>query len=90
MKLPYKISEAGCVLYRAGVSYYDYGTTLCGKVKLFDYFQCYGITEEQKQEIIKYCNDVQFVQVQYKHAPEIVRTQILFPKIAWYRAKVHK
>jgi hypothetical protein len=88
MKLPYKIKDAGSMLYRAGVSYHASGTTKAGKVSVFDFFQCDTITNGQLGKIREYCPDVQVAGVHHKFAPELKMVHVLFPKSAWYRAKM--
>lgn len=81
MRLPYKISEAGSRLYRAGVSYHNWQT-----VPFFQVFTCDPApTPSQVEEIKGYCPDAQFKTIGPQYAPEIRRVAILFPRAAWYR-----
>lgn len=87
MKLPYKISEAGSRLYRAGVSYHAFGVAKQNSAALFDYFTLSEpLTEAQAQAVRDYCPDFQIGGSRSQYAPEIKRQVLLFPKAAWYRA----
>ena len=86
-KLPYRISEAGSRLYRAGVSYFQFGTLKHGREAIFDYFTCDGVSAEQLAMLREFCPDVQVAGGHAQYAPEIKRVNILFPKAAWYRAQ---
>lgn len=85
MKLPYKISEAGSRLYRAGVSYHAYGTIKQGNDALFTYFKADKVTDEQLATLKQYCPDVQVKGIGAQYAPELRSVAICFPKAAWYR-----
>ena len=85
MKTPYKISEAASRLYRAGVSYHDFGTIKQGKTALFNYYKCDKVTDEQLATIRQYCPDVQLKGVRSQYAPELRSVIVCFPKAAWYR-----
>jgi len=85
MRLSYKINEAASRLYRAGVSYYDYGTIKQGKTALFDYYKSDKVTDEQLAIIRQYCPDVQVKGVRSEYAPELRAVIVCFPKSAWYR-----
>lgn len=86
MRLPYKISEAGSRLYRAGVSYYAFGIAKQNGAALFDYFTLSEpLTEAQAQAVRDYCPDFQIGGSRSQYAPEIKRQVLLFPKAAWYR-----
>ena len=87
MRLPYKISDAARQLYRAGVSYHDYGTIKQGSTALFNYYKCDKVTEGQLATIRQYCPDVQVKGIRSEYAPEIKSVAICFPKAAWYRNK---
>jgi hypothetical protein len=85
MKTPYKISEAASRLYRAGVSYHDFGTIKQGKTALFNYYKCDKVTDEQLATIRQYCPDVRLKGVRSQYAPELRSVIVCFPKAAWYR-----
>ena len=85
MKLPYKITEAGSRLYRAGVSYHAFGTIKQGNAAMFDYFKCDKLTAEQAATLRQYCPDMQVRTASPMYAPELKSVAILFPKAAWYR-----
>lgn len=87
MKLPYKITQAGAMLYRAGVNYHNFGTITKNGARMFDYFLCDKVSEAQAATIRAFCPDVQFRTSSPQYAPEIKRAAVLFPKIAFYRAK---
>jgi hypothetical protein len=87
MKLPYKISEAASVIYRAGVSYHAFGTIKQGRAALFNYYKCDKVTEEQLETIRQYCPDVQVKGIAPTYAPELRSVALCFPKIAFYRMK---
>lgn len=88
MKLPYRISEAGSKLYRAGVSYHAYGTIKQGTKALFNYFKADNITDSQIVALREYCPDMQVTGMRSEYAPELRSVCIMFPKAAWYRAQV--
>lgn len=86
MKLPYKRNRLGSELSRIGITYFEYGTVLKGKKQMFTFFKTSNfIYPEQIELIKKLCPDVQVLKGSPSYAPEIKRTAILFPKIAWYR-----
>ena len=85
MKLPYKITEAPRMLYRAGVSYHAFGTIKQGKTALFNYYKCDKVTAEQLATIRQYCPDMQVKGIGATYAPELRSVALCFPKIAFYR-----
>jgi hypothetical protein len=85
MKTPYRISQAASHVYRAGISYHAHGVVKAGKTAMFDFFQCDKVTPDQIAKLREYCPDMHFVGVQHRHAPEIERVQLMFPKAAFYR-----
>lgn len=87
MKLPYKITEAPRMLYRAGISYHAFGTLKIGKSAYFDYYKADMITDSQLEAIREFCPDVQLQGVRKEYAPEIKSVAVCFPKAAWYRNK---
>lgn len=87
MKSRYKITQASCELYRAGVSYHNFGTVTQGKQKMFDFFAVDKITTEQLEKIKQFCHDVKVIGGHSEYAPELKRVNILFPKAAFYRSK---
>lgn len=88
MKLPYKAGLMASTLYKAGVSYHDYGTIKQGKTALFTYFKADRITDTQLAAIKAFCPDVQVKGLRSQYAPELTSVAICFPKAAWYRAQV--
>lgn len=87
MKLPYKISEAASVIYRAGVSYHAFGTIKQGKTALFEYYKCDKVSPDQLETIRAFCPDVQVKGISATYAPELRSVALCFPKIAFYRMK---
>lgn len=85
--LPYKISEAASVIYRAGISYHAFGTIKQGRAALFDYYKCDKVTTEQLATIRQYCPDMQVKVISATYAPELRSVALCFPKVAFYRMK---
>lgn len=85
MRAPYKINEAASRLYRAGVSYYAYGTIKQGKTALFNYYKADKVTDAQLEALREYCPDVQVKGARSEYAPELRSVLVCFPKAAWYR-----
>ena len=86
MKTPYLITRAADHVYSAGISYHAHGTVKRGKVALFNFFQCDKVTDDQVATLRKYCPDMQVQGIHHKHAPEMTRAALLFPKAAYYRS----
>lgn len=87
MKLPYKKADTASTIYRLGISYYAFGTLSQGKAKLFDYFKCDKVTQEQIEALRSFCPDLQIKGVSPSYAPELRSVLLCFPKAAWYRAQ---
>ena len=89
MKLPYKITEAPRMLYRAEVHYHAFGTLKIGKSAYFDYYKTDKITDAQLATIREFCPDVQLQGIRSEYAPEIRSVAVCFPKAAWYRNRFY-
>ena len=89
MKPNYRITEAASRLHSAGISYTDYGVLTHDGVELYNYYKVARVTGAQIAKLREYCPDMQVIEMQSTHAPEIKRVALCFPKAAWYRQK-HK
>ena len=90
MKLPYRITEAGSRLYRAGVNYHEFGVIRHSGVALYDYFKADKATPEQIDALKTWCPDLKMAQSQSEYAPELGKVLFMFPKAGWYRQQLTK
>jgi hypothetical protein len=75
-----KASQAGSFLYSINVSYHEFGIIKDNeKRKVFDYFKCDSLTQEQREQILQANKYVKFKTSSPQYAPEIKKVLICFP-----------
>lgn len=75
-----KARQAGSFLYSIDVSYHDYGIIKNNdKRKIFDYFKCDSLTQEQREQILQVNKHVEFKTSRSQYAPELKKVIICFP-----------
>jgi len=78
--MKYQITMAAWFLHSIDLSFYQHGTVDEHGKKLWDFYQCDGVTPEQRLKILEWCPNAIFQGSYKQYAPELTSTLVCFPK----------